>query len=279
MTLEAFEANVSPLDPTALMANPQSGQVRAAEQLRGLLLGSDLCIEGKARKLQDPLSIRNIVQVHGALMDALGFAIPVVEIEINASSDNPIVDVDGQRVISCGAYLSSHLTMVLETVSRTIVQVVMAQIARMAKLLSTQHSALPLFLGKGGANSNGFAPYMKVAESLVSEITHLAMPVSIWPSVNADGSEDVLSNAMTAAKALDNIANLSITLCAIEMIMASQALELQTKEETLRSGVAPSVVDVYREVRAIVTPLDSSRSGSEDIETLASYLRQRDRSG
>ncbi|NKB62812.1 MAG: phenylalanine and histidine ammonia-lyase [Gammaproteobacteria bacterium] len=255
MTMEAFRANPPPLAPFALTANPQSGQMQVAKELRKLLKGSRLWNAQIPRKLQDPLSIRNIVQVHGAMASAVNFSRDIIEIEINASSDNPIVDIEENQVFSCGAYHSAHLTVANETVSRAFVQVVMAQIARMSKLLSSRHSDLPLFLAMPKANSNGFAPYMKIAESLVAEIGHLATPVPIWPSVNADGSEDILSNAMTSAHGLNQIAELGLMLSAIEMIMASQALELQGGNQQIDSDIAVEIKTAYMSVRELVEPL------------------------
>ena len=118
MTMEAFRANLSPLDSFAQTVNPQPGLAEAAEQLSDLLRGSVLFDPAKARRLQDPLSIRNAVQVHGALISALNFAIDTVEVEMNASSDNPVVDVARHTIISCGAYHTPHLTIAVETVSR-----------------------------------------------------------------------------------------------------------------------------------------------------------------
>ncbi len=125
----------------------------------------------------------------------------------------------------------------------------------MSKLLSSRHSDLPLFLAMPKANSNGFAPYMKIAESLVAEIGHLATPVPIWPSVNADGSEDILSNAMTSAHGLNQIAELGLMLSAIEMIMASQALELQGGNQQIDSDIAVEIKTAYMSVRELVEPL------------------------
>ncbi len=88
MTMEAFRSNLSPLGTFALTANPQPGQLEVASQLRKLLGGSGLWEQNMARKLQDPLSIRNIVQVHGAMESSIQFAKEIIEVEINASSDN-----------------------------------------------------------------------------------------------------------------------------------------------------------------------------------------------
>jgi len=66
LTLEGFRANLSAFDRDLLALRPQSGQMQAAEDILACLEGSTLKETGAARRLQDPLSIRNIPQVHGA---------------------------------------------------------------------------------------------------------------------------------------------------------------------------------------------------------------------
>ena len=269
MTMEAFRANLSPLDSILRQRNPQPGHRRAAEQLSALLQGSVLNNPKQARNLQDPLSVRNVVQVHGAAFAAVQYAGEMIEPELNASSDNPAVDLTQRKIISCGAYYTPHITLAVETVSRSILQSAMVQIARMSKLLSTRFSDLPLFLVKPTSISNGFAPCMKIAESVVAEIAQRAMPVAPWPSVNADGTEDVMSNTMMAARTLEEISGLLMRLIALEMMMASQALECRGLGDHMASGVA----EQYDMVRRIVPPLQEDRPMSRDIEALVGHLQ------
>lgn len=268
MTMEALRANLSPLDKFVHEINPQPGFREAAYQINGLLEGSELFSTGTPRKIQDPLSIRNAVQIHGSLLIALKFAKKVVTVEINASSDNPVVDIEQHRMISSGGYYSSHLTLAVETISRALMQTVVAQLARMSKLLSNRHSGLPQFLAHPGADSSGFAPTMKIADALVAEITQLLTPVSHWTSMNADGVEDIQSNAPLAANSLISAIKLSTKLCALEMLMSCQALELG---ENVKNA-PPKLFSSYKLVRKRVPALNQDRPMGNDIEIIAELL-------
>ena len=90
LSLEGFRANLSPLQPDALAAKPLPGQLGAAKALIRRLAGSKLLEAGQARRLQDPLSFRNIGQIHGGVHQALSQARMIIEIELNGTSDNPI---------------------------------------------------------------------------------------------------------------------------------------------------------------------------------------------
>ncbi len=264
LSLEAFRANLSPLDPAILAARPQAGQAEAAVQLHQLLAGSTLLQPGVSRRLQDPLSLRNVAQIHGAALTALAWAKEAAEQEINGSSDNPVVLLEEGQMISGGGYHTPLLTLALESLSRALLQVAVAQAARLSKLLSQRFSDLPLFLATPGSHSNGFAPLMKVAEALVAEIAHLAQPVAIWPSLNADGVEDSLTNAPLAAKNLWKLLAAARRLVAIELIVACQAAELRDL-----AALPPALEALHGQVRALVPPLEADRPLGSEIERLA----------
>ena len=78
--------------PAIAEARPYPGLTAVLERVRGLLEGSYLWADGAARMLQDPLSFRSAVQVHGAARDALAFARGQLEIELNAAQENPLLE-------------------------------------------------------------------------------------------------------------------------------------------------------------------------------------------
>ena len=79
------------------LARPHPGQVEVAAQLRWLLRDSSLMASHHppTHKVQDPYSIRCVPQVHGAVLDALDHLRRVLDIELNAATDNPLVFPEG----------------------------------------------------------------------------------------------------------------------------------------------------------------------------------------
>lgn len=270
LTMEGFRANLTPLDPRALAAKPLPGQSIAAEGLRALLDGSKLWQPGAARRLQDPLSLRNTVQIHGGTAAALANARPVVETELNGASDNPIAIAETGEVISCGAYHSTELGLALESVSRAWQHLAMGQIARIARMMDPDFTALPLFLARPDSGSNAFAPVLKVAEDLVAEITRAATPQPVWPSINANGVEDSLTSAPTAARALTRINDLGRRLTAIELMVAAQAVDLRG----VTAELGPPMARLHQALRAIAPQIDSDRPLTNDMESLAKLIQE-----
>lgn len=269
VSMAAFGANTSPLDSVVDRVRPQPGQRAAAAMLRDLLAGSPLLDPVNARRLQDPLSIRNLPQVHGAVLAALETAELAAGCEINGASDNPLVDPEGDRILSGGAYHTPHLTVTAQALSQAWIQAAFAQLARMSKLLSARFSGLPQYLAPPGSTGNGFAPLMKIAESVVAEMAHAAMPVPLWPSINADGVEDIQSNAPTAIRGLREVIDLGFRLTAMELIVASHGLGLRDGD----CG-APRITEAATRVRGVVGVADGASPLGKAIEVLARRIGQ-----
>ena len=270
LTMEGFRANLLPFDNQVLALKPQPGQAQAVQQLLALLEDSELFKPDQARRLQDPLSIRNLAQIHGTVCAALNFAKQAISIELNSTCDNPVALIEQNKIVSAGVLYSPHLTNVVETISRSFVHLCVTQLARISKMLSPRFTDLPLFLAKPDINSNGFAPLMKTAESLVAEILHLAQPVPIWPSINADGVEDSMTATPTCARALLKICEHSRYLSAIELLIAQRAIELRHVADTLGG----TMQTVYRQVEKSSSKKDEDFSLTADIEVLADLIQQ-----
>ncbi len=275
LSMEGFRANLSPLDPAGLALRPQAGQAEAAAGLRALLAGSGLEAPGAARRLQDPLSFRTLPQTHGAGFAALAVAAAAAQDEINGASDNPAVLLDESgsgsgRVVSTGAFQTPWLTVALEGLSRALAQVAQLLVARLAKLLAERFTGLPLFLARPGADSNGFAPLMKLAEALLAELLQAAQPVPLWPSVNAEGVEDALTNAPLAARQGLRLLEAFERLLAIEALVAAQAVELRGCADSLSPALAPLLPGIRRHA----APLAEDRPLAAEVEALAAAFRE-----
>jgi histidine ammonia-lyase len=261
LSLEGFRGNMSPLDPRVAGARPAPGQEMAAAGLRALLSGGALTEPGAARRLQDPISLRCIAPVHGSLYAALDFLRPAVDAELNGAADNPLVLVEDREILSTGNFQTPALALALDTLALALAQVAGLMLSRAVKLLTERLSGLPANLTTKGPTRSGFAPLLKSGEALNAEIRHLANPVPVEPRWTADGVEDDITNAPLAGKkAAEILARLRL-LCAMELIVAAQAVELAKVERLGRGGAIAQAM-----VRRIVPPLDEDRPTGADVE-------------
>jgi len=267
LSLEGFRGNVSPLRFRALALRPQPGQMAAAAGIAARLDESPLHEPGAARRVQDPLSLRNVAQIHGTVVAALDVVDTAVRDEINGASDNPVVLARTGEVVSSGGYLTPHLTVALGMLAQAFVHLAAAQVARCSKMINPRFTDLPMGLVRGDTSSAGMAPVMKSAEALFSEIVHLAQPSPVYPSGAADGVEDVVTHSAVAAKSMQRIVDRLQRLSAVELIMGAQAVELRPDVE-----VAPVIARTVAMVRSVVDRMTDDRPMAEDIEALSTQV-------
>ena len=92
MTIDALKGTDAAFDPRIHAARPHPGQAASAANLRALLRGSEIRESHRdCHEVQDAYALRCAPQVHGAVRDAAAHARRVVEIEMNAATDNPMV--------------------------------------------------------------------------------------------------------------------------------------------------------------------------------------------
>ena len=263
LSLEGFRANLSPIDPRVAAARPAPGQAQAAARLRHLLTGGSLQEPGAARRLQDPISLRSASQVIGSLLAAIDFLAAPLEAEINGSGDNPLVLIDDEEILSTGNYHTPALALALDCLSQALAPAAGQSVSRSARLLTERLSGLPANLSQGGPGHSGFTPLLKVAEALLQQIRHLALPVPADLRWGADGVEDDLTNTPLAAEKAEGVLWRLRLVIAMELMVAAQAVDL-AKPEKLGRGTEVA----WKMVRAVVPPLTEDRPGGPDAERL-----------
>jgi histidine ammonia-lyase len=274
LTMAAWGANRSILDPRLQEARPAPGQAEAAAQLRGLL-GEDA---GPPAALQDPLSIRCIPSIHGALIEAIGQARRAVEIELNAADDNPLVLADDALVLSTGNFHTPALALAFETLGLAVAQAAAASAARFIQLTGSGRSGLPKYLSPVGGASAGFVPLQKTVTAILAAVRHKANPVMLDFLPVSEGVEDhATQTPLTIAKCAEMIA-LWRRLIAFELTAAAQAVDLRDSEskdiirEHQAFALAHGAKTIHAAVRAHVAMLREDRPLGIDAETLYAAL-------
>src|SRR6202022_4703026 len=105
MTVEATKSSHRPFDPRIQALRPHAGQIASAANLRRLLAQSEIMVShADCDKIQDAYSLRCMPQVHGTFRDAVAHVTQVVECELNAATDNPLVFAETNEVLSGGNF-------------------------------------------------------------------------------------------------------------------------------------------------------------------------------
>ena len=269
MSLEALRGTPAPLDARIHEARPHRGQLEAAALMRGLLADSEIREshrEGDPR-VQDAYSLRCAPQVFGAVADAIRFARETVIVELNASTDNPLVFPDGD-VISGGNFHGQPVAQALDFLATALTTLQAIAERRVERLVNPDLSqGLPAFLTADPGLSSGFMMVQISAASLVAESRTLAMPASIGSIPTDANQEDFVPMGMAAAYKAQRILANAQRVIAAELLCGSQGLEFL---KPLRPGAG--VETLYRRLRGLiprVAPLDGDRPPGPDLERLA----------
>ena len=269
LSLDGFAANPTLLHPAIGGARPYRGIRTTLARLSTLLEGSAIHDPGVARNLQDPLTFRNVPQVHGAGRDALAHIDTVLAIELNANQGNPIVVADERRLVSVANFEILPLAAALDYLRLVLASVLTVASERIVKSMYTPWTGLPTgLLPEPGTAEAGLTYLSLAAQSLAVEARLLAQPVSfeLVSTAHAEGIEDRTTMAPLAARRLAEMVDLGATLAAIELAVGAQALELRGHRPGRGTGRAMAAV------RGRV-PFLGMRGHVPDVTALADAVR------
>ena len=228
LSLEGFAGNLSMIHPAAGRMRPHPGEIKASTRLRELLVGSVLWGPAAARNLQDPLSFRCLPQTHGALNDALFFTRAEMDVELNSASDNPLVVVEDEAIISVGGFDVTALAMAFDLLRLGLASALKVADERVQKLLWSSFSGLPTGLAPEDGPTGGLRPLGRLCAATAAEAGHLANPVSLAHGAQlAEGVEDHASMAPLSVRKTSELVSLGYKMVAHELICAAQAVDLR----------------------------------------------------
>ena len=271
MTYENLGAQADPFaaGPLALRTSP--GLQAVGENLRRLLSGSALLAQSAGSRTQDPLSLRAVPQVHGAVRDSIAQVAEVVDRELASVTDNPVVagSPEAPEVHSQAHAVGAALGLAMDALGTAAAELAAISERRIDRLVNPLVSNLPAFLAEGSGVSSGFMIIQYTAAALAAENRRLAAPASLDGGITSALQEDILTHATPAAdKALAILGNLE-TVLAIEVTAAAQAYDMQPHA----AGRAAATGALHERVRSLVPIYRDDRPLNGLIATVRDLLR------
>src|SRR6202166_5130008 len=181
MTFENLRGQVAVFDADALALRTSAGVRQVGERLRAALSGSAILRQSAGRRIQDPLSLRAVPQVHGAARDLFAHAARVVDDELASVTDNPVVvgTADEPRALSGANAVGAALGLMADALGIAVAEMAAMSERRVDRLVNPLVSSLPAFLATDGGAGSGFMIAQYTAVSLVAENRRLAAPASL----------------------------------------------------------------------------------------------------
>jgi histidine ammonia-lyase len=228
LSLEALRGTRSAFDPRIHAARPHPGQIAVAAHMRELL-GERSAISDSHRdchRVQDAYSLRCIPQVHGVTRDALQFAGAILERELNAATDNPMIFTDTQESRSGGNFHGQYPAFACDVLAIAAADLASISERRQERLVNPAYSDLPAFLTQNGGLESGFMMAHVTSAALVSEMKGLAHPACVDTIPTSAGKEDHVSMGPIAARKLLRAVDALEQVLAIEARMALEGLRI-----------------------------------------------------
>ncbi|MGQ4870684.1 MAG: histidine ammonia-lyase [Candidatus Thorarchaeota archaeon] len=261
MSLEALRGTRAAYDARIHAVRPHEGQVDAARALLSILADSEINrSHADCGKVQDAYSLRCFPQVLGASIDAIRYVSSVLEVEINAATDNPLVFPDDGTVVSGGNFHGQPVALAMDFLAIALSEIANIAERRINRLVDPKLSGLPPFLTRNSGLQSGMMIAQYTAASLVSENKVLAHPASVDSIPTSAEQEDHVSMGTIAARnarqILENVKNV----VAIEYLCAAQGLDLLAP---LRPSEA--LERAHALIRTVVPELTDDRPLYSDI--------------
>jgi histidine ammonia-lyase len=270
LSLEALQGSRASFRPEIHALRPLSGQGDSAANVLRLLEGSAIIEAHRwCDKVQDAYSLRCAPQVHGACRDLLAYAEETVAVELNSATDNPLVLVEQEELVSNGNFHGQPLAFALDALAMALAELASISERRVERLTNPSLSdGLPAFLTRDGGLNSGFMIPQYVAAALVSENKVLAHPASVDSIPTSAGQEDHVSMGNASALTCWQVLANSERALSIELLAGAQGIEFLAPLEP-----GEGVRAAHDFVRTLSPALDEDRPLADDIERVSAEVR------
>jgi len=275
MSIDACRGTDAFLDPRVHALRGQMGQIEVARLLSSQIESSKIIPSHlhDDPRVQDPYSLRCAPQVLGASLDAICFARTIIERELGAVTDNPLVfegtDDAGRQVISAGNFHGMPLAIALDTLAIALSHIAGISERRIYFLLSASDAQNPLHphLSPQPGLHSGLMITQYTAAACCNELVGLANPASVANIPTSAGMEDYNSFGPRSAAKAQRAVTLASKVVAIELLCATEAMEYQ---RPMLSG--DGVERTFALVRRVSPKLVADRPPAADIAAISERI-------
>lgn len=277
MTMEALTGLLNAFDERVHAVRGHKGQLKVAKNFRLLTEGSEILSNCQSDRVQDAYSLRCIPQVHGAIRDALEYVKEKIEIELNAVTDNPLIFLENEDVISGGNFHGEPMALAFDFMGIACSEIADISERRTERMVNAalSNGLTPFLTTEGGVNS-GFMIVQYAAASMVSENKVLAHPASVDSIPSSANQEDMVSMGTTAARKAGWIVQNTLSVLADELLTACQAIDIRRRLNTHGQGISPVHQQIFDRVRKDIAFYEIDRELWQDIKSAETLVRNGD---
>lgn len=277
MTLESLFVINSAYHPMVHQLKKQQGENTVNQFFIDFWEGSELLTDldelrtsdHNHKPVQDYYSIRSVPQGFGPFQENLERAITWIENEMNSVNDNPIIDIEDNRIHHSANFMGYYVTDTCDILKMNIAQASTWIHALLAILVHPRKNHdLPVNLVPDPSKQNGFRSMQLLAAALAVQNRKLAQSHQSFTLPTEGDNQDVNSLGTHAAFDFQEaVANLE-RLTTILLLAATQALELRGIEKASKKAQS-----IYHVIREHSPSIEKCRPMSEEIADMVTLLK------
>lgn len=254
LMLESYNGNLAPFSESAVNARPFPAMVEIAKQIREQVKGSDLWQTSENRALQDPLSFRTIAYTLGVVRENLQALSQALQIQINASDDNPLVLLQAPNLpaeksqfqrykvlngkndqANSGAiYPTANFNFLpiankVEYLNQSLAKLAEVMTQQLIRLENPEFTDLARFLSAPSNQGHAFGAIQKPFVETNIRIKQLAQPLSFSSVTLAGNIEDTATMSGITLDNLQQIIEGINEIDSFQLLHASQAVDLRSE--------------------------------------------------
>ncbi|MDR1897059.1 MAG: aromatic amino acid ammonia-lyase [Prevotellaceae bacterium] len=243
-----------------------SSKIQSREQL----YGNDPKEDRIEHKVQPYYSLRCIPQILGPVYDSLAFMRTVVENELNSTSDNPVIDAEGQNVYHGGNFHGDYISLEMDKLKLVMTRLSMLSERQLNYLMNPAiNGCLTPFINSGVMGLNfGFQGIQYTATSTVAENQTLATSHYIHSIPNNNDNQDIVSMGFNAACAAKRVIDNTFDILAVQAAGILQGIDLLDCEKQLSTKSQK----IYSDLRTVFAPVKDDRSTRIELMRLKDFM-------
>lgn len=273
-SLDAAKGSATPLIEQVHNIRPHPGQKLVAKRMRKIIEHSQILNSHKnCDRVQDAYSFRCAPQVHGAVHESYQKLIDTLTIELNSSTDNPLVFPDTKNpgpheIVSQGNFHGEIIGLVADAMVLALFELGSISERRMDQLLDVNKRAPQPFLAKDAGLESGLMIVQYVAGAALAEIHGQTLPRTAFSTSTSAGQEDHVSMGATSSFNLKVAIDRISEILACELVIAIDALDFHHEQSS------PIIEELRKCTRMIYSVRNGDESTSESIITIASFIKE-----
>lgn len=229
-------------------------------------------------KIQDRYSIRCAPQINGVYRDTLYFARNLITEELNSANDNPLVDIEAERLYNTGNFYGGHICAACD-----YMRIALANISDLS-----DKQAEVIIDGKFNGLTENLIPYtpsdhpraglrlgFKAAQITISairgEVQSYCFPISLTSQPTEALNQDKVSMGTISARKFAEQIDLVFLQFATHLLAAMQAVDLAGIED-----FAPFTKKIHGEVRKMSAFVEDDRALDKEATAVCEWLKTTD---